>query len=636
MVPRWQKELEIFKGIKSTIIAEGNINDFYPNFCEDERGSCDRTGFFTLNRTIVNIFEATNTKSYYRFLFCDPLFGFSDPLNSNMTDKIIAQCEKRLEEREKVIKAINGSEKPRTYRDAKMIHTSEIIREALTQAVVEEKEKHSMAIIMNFASHYIPSPNQLSVDEMTFFLNLLYASKNAIKGNRFINTLILVVDRLNDIPAWFYLNNPYVRTVTIPNPDRIVRESYIGKYFKELSIEENKSVRSKFVDLTDGMKLSEIDDLRRLHQKMQKPVSEIAETVGVYKYGFKDSPWEQRRSKIDFDMAERIEERVLGQRRAVNKIVEIVKRSVTGLSGMQHSSGNCKPRGILFLAGPTGTGKTEIVKTVTEMLFEDERALIRFDMSEYTEEHAAQKLFGAPPGYIGYDSGGQLTNAVRNNPVCILLFDEIEKAHVSIMDKFLQILEDGRMTDGQGNTVYFSETFIFFTSNVGISREIVDPDSGRIIRRENIVQPGESYAEIYTKVKQAMETYFKPEVLNRIGNNIVIFDYISKDASKAIAEKKINNINDNIKKRKKITIQVNEDVMEYMFDLCWQDEPRKNGGRGIGNVIEEKYLNPLADFIFDNKIIEDESIVVAMDVVENSKGFAVEEQKKPRLLFLRG
>jgi len=148
---------------------------------------------------------------------------------------------------------------------------------------------------------------------------------------------------------------------------------------------------------------------------------------------------------------------------------------------MQHSSESSKPRGILFLAGPTGTGKTEIVKAIAEALFEDEKTLIRFDMSEYTAEHSDQKLFGAPPGYVGYDNGGQLTNAVKNNPFSILLFDEIEKAHPNIMDKFLQILEDGRMTDGQGNTVYFSETLIFFTSNVGISRETIDPITSRVV-----------------------------------------------------------------------------------------------------------------------------------------------------------
>ena len=610
MIPRWQKELENFKGIKSTFIVEGNINDLYPTFFLDDQGELERIDFFGLNRAIVNIFDSSNTQGFYQFLFCDPLFGFSDPLNSNATQQIVARCENQVRERNKLVKSLNGSDKPEAHSDNKMIQTSEIIREALTQASNEDENKRSVAVVVNFASHYLSTPDGLSNDETTFFLNLLYASQYAIRGNRFINTLILVVDKFNDIPAWFFLNNPNVRTVSVPNPDRTVRECYINRYFKDLSEEANLALKAKFVDLTDGMKLIEVGELRRLHQKLQKPINEIADTVAIYKYGFKDSPWEKIRDKVEDDMVARIENRVMGQRQAVDRIVQVIKRSVTGLSGMQHSSESSKPRGILFLAGPTGTGKTEIVKAVTEMLFEDERALIRFDMSEYTAEHADQKLFGAPPGYVGYDNGGQLTNAVKNNPVSILLFDEIEKAHPSIMDKFLQILEDGRMTDGQGNTVYFSETIIFFTSNVGISKEITDPITGRVIGRENIVKPGEPYSEIEKKVKEAMEIYFKPEVINRIGNNIVVFNYIDETASQVIARAKIKKINNNILKKKHITISIDDSVLKHMYALCWEDEPRANGGRGIGNVIEESYLNPLSEFIFDYRISEGDSVVI--------------------------
>jgi len=304
-----------------------------------------------------------------------------------------------------------------------------------------------------------------------------------------------------------------------------------------------------------------------------------------------------------------IKKRVKGQEEAIDKIVRVIKRAVVGLSGLQHSS-NTKPRGILFLAGPTGTRKTEIVKAVTELLFEDEKMLIRFDMSEYSAEHSDQKLFGAPPGYVGYDNGGQLTNAVKNNPFSVLLFDEIEKAHPNIMDKFLQILEDGRMTDGQGNTVYFTETLIFFTSNVGISKEIIDPHSGKVTGRENIVTPGDPYNVIQDKVEKAMKDHFKPEVINRIGENIVVFNYIDETASKGIAQAQIENINSNLKKNNKVNVTMDKEAFDLLFSFCWQDKPRSNGGRGIGNVIEERYLNPLAEFIFDNACKEQDTVVV--------------------------
>jgi ATP-dependent Clp protease ATP-binding subunit ClpA len=261
----------------------------------------------------------------------------------------------------------------------------------------------------------------------------------------------------------------------------------------------------------------------------------------------------------------------------------------------------------MFLAGPTGTGKTEIVKTVAELLFGDEKALIRFDMSEYAAEHSDQKLFGAPPGYVGYDRGGQLTNAVKNNPFSVLLFDEIEKAHTSVMDKFLQILEDGRMTDGQGNTVYFSETLIFFTSNAGIYEETCDT-LGRVIKREAIVKPGESYEELRRAVETALKTKFKPEILNRIGKNIVVFDYITEDATKKILRLQLEKIALRIFTKSKIAISVEESAMGRLLEKCLEEETRENGGRGIGNIVESSFLNPLSEFIFDSDIKASERI----------------------------
>ena len=155
---------------------------------------------------------------------------------------------------------------------------------------------------------------------------------------------------------------------------------------------------------------------------------------------------------------------------------------------------------------------------------------------------------------MGYEAGGQLTNAIKERPFSILLFDEIEKAHPSIMDKFLQILEDGRMTDGQGNTVYFSETLIIFTSNLGITRQYVD-SNGRE-RREQLVFPNESYEEIEPKVMSAIKDHFKPEVLNRIGNNVIVYDFIRPEASKAIVKGQISKINARILKQNKVFIKV--------------------------------------------------------------------------------
>ena len=610
-IPKWQKELMSFKGIKSTFIIEGNISDIYPSF-QKEGEQYNLSGFCSLDRIIADMFDSEETKGFYTIQYCDPIFGFTDPLSLNQAADMVRVFEEKTDEKQKEIQAINGKDKRENHSGIKMVRNSEIIRTSMTvQSVKNDSEKKSVANVISFASRFLSSPENMSIDETTFFLNLLYASNNAIRGNKYINTLILIVNKLNDIPAWFFLNNPNVRTITIPNPDRNIRSVYIEKNYKvfENAAPEMAKVQSKFVDLTEGMKILELSELRRLHDKSNIPTEEIADVVAIYKYGFKENKWAQIKGKLNNDMRGNIEKRVKGQEQAIDKIVRVIKRAVVGLSGMQHSS-STKPRGILFLAGPTGTGKTEIVKAVTELLFEDEKVLIRFDMSEYTAEHADQKLFGAPPGYVGYDNGGQLTNAVKNNPFSVLLFDEIEKAHPNIMDKFLQILEDGRMTDGQGNTVYFTETLIFFTSKVGISREIVDPDTRRVVGRENIVSPGEPYNVIQEKVEEAMKTYFKPEVINRIGENIVVFNYINQSASQEIAKSQIIRINNNLQKNNKINIEIDKEAYNLLYSFCWQDKPRSNGGRGIGNIIEEQYLNPLAEFIFDNNCQENETINV--------------------------
>ncbi|MDR2132490.1 MAG: AAA family ATPase [Clostridiales Family XIII bacterium] len=276
------------------------------------------------------------------------------------------------------------------------------------------------------------------------------------------------------------------------------------------------------------------------------------------------------------------------------------------MSGLQHSS-HTKPKGILFFAGPTGTGKTETAKTLAEKLFGDESRCIRFDMSEYGQSHSDQKLLGAPPGYVGYEAGGQLTNAVKENPFSILLFDEIEKAHPSVFDKFLQILEAGRMTDGQGNTVYFSECIIIFTSNLGIFTL-----NDRGVREANVTEKME-YGEIQSKVRKSIENYFKlelgrPEILNRIGENIVVFDFIRPEVAETILDAQINKIVGNLLNEKRIELTIGEEARAVLLEKSLSN--LSNGARGIGNIVESLLINPLSRYLFDNAIKGNERIVI--------------------------
>jgi len=222
-------------------------------------------------------------------------------------------------------------------------------------------------------------------------------------------------------------------------------------------------------------------------------------------------------------------------------------------------------------------------------------------MSEYSKEHTDQRLIGAPPGYVGYDAGGQLTNAIKQNPFSIVLFDEIEKAHPRILDIFLQILDEGRLTSGRGETVYFNECIIIFTSNLGIYD--VDHNGNKIIR----VSPDMPYDKVETEVKNFIHDYFKfrinrPELLNRIGENIIVFDFIRPNSAKLIFQKMLNNVKERIFNSMRVELIISDEVYNILEKYCTSDLTM--GGRGIGNKIEEAFVNPLSTLLFNLEVKE--------------------------------
>ena len=369
------------------------------------------------------------------------------------------------------------------------------------------------------------------------------------------------------------------------------------------------------------------------------PVSKVASGVSKFKYGVDENPWEDDRLKKELNNIEnKLRERVKGQDSAVRKAANIIKSAVLGLAGLQHSSSKSKPRGIMFLAGPTGVGKTELAKSISEWLFKTDSSVIRFDMSEYSQAHTDQRLLGAPPGYVGYEQGGQLTEAIKKNPFSVLLFDEIEKAHPSILDKFLQILEDGRMTDGKGETVYFSDALIVFTSNLGMYRE--ERDEHGFVKKVPTVSYGddgcneandakqlELYNDYSSKILEEITKFFtlkieRPEIKNRIGENFIIFDYISYKAASEIAEKQIKTIIDNLKRTKEIELSLSNQAYESIYSELKKDEHISQGGRGVGNVIENMLIRPLSDYLVEHQLFGECSLVIK-DIKRNKGNFEV-------------
>jgi len=249
-------------------------------------------------------------------------------------------------------------------------------------------------------------------------------------------------------------------------------------------------------------------------------------------------------------------------------------------------------------------------------LFGKTDALIRFDMSEFQQDHSDQRLLGAPPGYVGYSDGGQLTNAVKNNPFSVLLFDEIEKAHPKILDKFLQILDDGRMTDGKGETVYFSDTIIIFTSNLGIKEFQREELTGRtiaktIIRHDHTLTREKYEIQMTEAIKNHFDTVIgRPELLNRFADNFLVFNYISIEAMQAILLQKLTTVKKALLEDKKIELTWSQEIFDRLLKKA--ESYRDKGGRGIVTLVEKHFINPLVRMIADQQVGQKSHLKIAL------------------------
>ncbi len=597
---RWMQEIRRFLPVKPQFLVWGNIFDVYP-YVMDEK-----TPPITLKLRDYLKNGLKETGKYSIFIEYVPLVGFY-----------------LLEGDGELFKKITGYgislEKPLA---ATLIKAADII-----EKLVATPEAHS-AIIMNMASKFRLLEKEEVLNEFFFRMYLLAYETRAKMIQSVGDTMPLfdpvfwLVDRENEMPDWFAINNIKLRSIGIAKPDYEVRKIVIQALcrniegFSELSPEKQKENIGLFIDQTSRMFASEIISIVQLARNEKLQFSEIGEAIKRYRVGVIENPW----AKLDMDKIRDAESilnvRVKGQTEAVRKAVEIIRRAVYNLSGSQYSRFSMRPKGILFFAGPTGVGKTELAKSITELLFGSESNYHRFDMSEFAHEHSDQRLIGAPPGYIGYDVGGELTNAVKANPFSVILFDEIEKAHPKILDIFLQILDDGRLTSGRGETVYFTESLIVFTSNLGIYER--RPDGTKVQR----VSPDMDYPKIQREVIDAIEDFFKftigrPEILNRIGENLVVFDFIRAKIGVQILTRMLGNIQAKIQESHGISIEIPPEQMQRLALLCTSD--LSMGGRGVGNKIEKVFLNPLSSALFDSSVKSGQSLKIGFDEKGNLK-----------------
>ena len=304
-------------------------------------------------------------------------------------------------------------------------------------------------------------------------------------------------------------------------------------------------------------------------------------------------------------MADNLKKVVIGQDKAIDSISNAIKRARVGLKNPN------KPIGSFVFVGPTGVGKTYLAKKLAKELFNDENAMIRIDMTEYMEKHSVSKLIGSPPGYVGHDDGGQLTDMVRTKPYSVILFDEIEKAHPDVFNTLLQVLDDGRLTDSKGRVVNFKDTVIIMTSNIGAS-ELESKNVIGFNTAEDVEV--DEYNRNKETINNAMKSMFKPEFMNRL-DDVIVFSNLNKENVKEIAGLMMDELVDRMAKNDLI-ISYDEKILDYLVDKGYD---KKFGARPLERLIRTDIENELADKILNGDI--DKNRKTTITVVNDKVSF---------------
>ena len=585
MTPKWAREIIRFLSVKPQFALWGNVFDVYP--MEVDSGVV----IFPLHGYLRKLLAE---EGYSCLLVYEPIGGFVLYAAENVSDDLSPVS---------VLNEITG-----VNFGAGAPHKATLTAAADIIEKIVRNERMHCAVMLSPASRFQDVCKQ---DADEFFYRMLVLSMKATAvslerdGRRRTQFYLLfwVLNKENDMPAWYLIDNAKIKVLPIPKPDNLIRRSIVEACVPSMSgwagMSEDKRREhiSVFVDQTSGLFAGEIVSITQICRKENLGLGDIKDGIRRYKLGIVENPWTKLDREQIAHSEEFLSERVMGQSYAVKHASDIVKRSAYNLSGSQYSASQ-RPKGVLFFAGPTGVGKTELAKSITELIFGSPTNYIRFDMSEFGHEHADQRLVGAPPGYVGYDIGGELTNAVKQNPFSVILFDEIEKAHRKIFDLFLQILDDGRLTSGRGETVYFSESLIIFTSNLGVYKTEQDGT------QKSIISPKDSYEFLATSLNLAIRNFFtytigRPEILNRIGENIVVFDFIRKEngTAKAIFDKMLSSVQKQLAEAHAISLAFKPGVRERITEYACENLDM--GGRGIGNALERILVNPLSRGLFE-------------------------------------
>ncbi len=578
--PAWLEDFSAALSYAEHIVLSGNARDLYPT--EDEKGL-----FQPLVETLGTVLVS---RGFETVLIYDPADGFRT-VTGDPAPLLVAPVPEGID------------------LDAGPSSLAELADIVLGNT---GRARTPIAFILDYATHLHGGSAQERED---FFVRIDKGTRSSsvMSSTRRRSPVIWIVDHPTDLPDWFVVGNDHLREIVVEHPTLEDRYAFARQLMEEfgwgvgLSDAERERSLQQFALECEGETLVSMHAIARVSADDGLDLTGISDAIRIHRTGSRRNPWA---SPVLFARVKEartlLEARIKGQPHAIGKTLDILARSIMGLSGSQSGPRHQKPRGVLFFAGPTGVGKTELAKAVTELLFGDEAACQRFDMSEFMEEASISRLIGAPPGHPGHERGGELVNAAHRRPFSVFLFDEIEKAHPRILDMFLQILDEGRLTDARGATAHFSQALIIFTSNIGVAQ------GARTTNMGLSVLPSDTHDELQAKVTSAVHDYFRttlrrPELVSRIGQNIVVFDFLSPASAAKIFGAILDRVLDTIHRRHGTRVDISEEARAKLRSLCIHDY--FDGGRGIGNRIETHFINPLARHLFEREDFSDLRVV---------------------------
>ncbi|PAY16350.1 hypothetical protein CKO51_27240 [Rhodopirellula sp. SM50] len=507
--------------------------------------------------------------------------------------------------------------------------TPENFVQTLKSRILNQAET-PVAVIFRFTDRYLSFSDRQDKEEKRLSILLqkaamsIPASRNPEQPQ---SRIFMLFDLEGAVPQELGVQAPFAGSARIPIPSQEDRELFIRSNAEQFYSEPGQRFDPErdlaelidFANLSDGLRTQDLLSLSALSHAEQLGLGkdQFRSLIDRFRFGTRENAWLKIKNETLRNAADQLRKRVKGQDAVIDEVVPTLIRAKLGLTEISSKGHSSKPRGVFFFVGPTGVGKTELTKAIAELIFGDENSMARFDMSEYSEEHQQARLVGAPPGYVGFDQGGQLPNAILEQPFSVILFDEVEKAHGRILDKFLQILDDGRLTDGMGRTVYFSEAIIIFTSNIGTSQRFRSSGSGARQVREIPSRASStvgdhydrlnelSYDELCTHFRSEVHDFFvnqlgRPEILNRIGeDNILVFNFLNDGTVKdAIIQKQVEDLANYLLQKFKVSVELTRPFREVL-----KQHPngfQRNGARGVRNLLRKLVLDKVAMDIFTN------------------------------------